>query len=208
MNMGNAVGSREPLVVFTARKQQKLVVHPRQLEILKGSILGDAYVTRRGQIQIEHTVKQNEYLMWKYQELASISYRGEPAFVQRHDRRTGAVYESRRFWTRQFFRSLRYQFYKDGRKTFPANLQLTPLMLAVWYMDDGHFEKKKRRCILATDNFSQDNGVRIQTTLRSQFSLETTIRKSGKLVFAGENCDKFLRIFSSHVIQTMHYKIH
>lgn len=208
MDMGNTVGSREPLVVITARKQQKLVVHPRQLEILKGSILGDAYVTRRGQIQIEHSVKQREYLMWKYRELASISYRGEPAFVQRRDQRNGAVYESMRFWTRQFFRSLRCQFYQDGRKIFPANLQLTPLMLAVWYMDDGHFERKKRRCILATDNFSQDNIMQIQTTLRSQFSLQTIVRKSGKLVFAGENCDKFLRIFSCHVIQTMSYKIH
>lgn len=170
--------------------------------------MGDAYVTRRGQIQIEHSVKQLEYLMWKYKELASVSYRGKPALVQRRDHRNGAVYESKRFWTRQFFRSLRCQFYDEGKKIFPHGFKLTPLMLGVWYMDDGHFERSKGRSILATDNFQSKDREQIRSVLWKEFALEATERKSGKLVFAGENCEQLFKIIKPHIVPAMRYKIH
>lgn len=204
--MGNTVGSRKSLVAFIARKQQTLWVQPRQLEILRGSILGDAYVSPLGKIQIEHSVKQSEYLAWKYQELASISYRGLPTHVPRYNRRVGKSYESIRFWTRQFFRSLRSQFYEGRRKIFPVNLQLTPLMLAVWYMDDGHYEKLKRRSILATDQFDQESLERVQSSLEDHFSIESVIRKNGKLVIARESLNSFFQVIGQHIVPSMHYK--
>ena len=206
--MGNTVGSREPIVVFTARKQQTLEVLSRQIEVLQGSIIGDAYVAPLGKIQIEHTVRQRDYVMWKYRELASISYPSLPAVVQHNVVRSGKTYESLRFWTRQFFRPLRDQFYQGKQKVFPLELELTPLMVAVWYMDDGHLEAQKHRCILATDCFDDHSLKRIVAAFQNAFSINPVLRKSGKLVFNQENQIKFLNVISQHIIPSMKYKVY
>jgi len=207
MNMGNTVGSRETRIAFTARKKQTLWVYPRQMEILIGSILGDAYVSPQGRIQIEHSVHQHAYLQWKYQELASISYSGPPTLVSHRASNGSKVYRSQRFWTRQFFRPLRSRFYSGKTKIFPHDLTLTALLLAVWYMDDGHYEVVKGRCILATDQFNADSIARIQHAFHLKWSLESIVRKSGKLVFNNNNCTQFLKIVEPYIIPAMRYKV-
>ena len=207
MGMGNTVGSREPCIAFTARKQQVLWVTPHQLEILIGCILGDAHVTPRGQVRIEHSKKQNDYILWKYKKLRSISYPNPPQSYIIHDRRTDEDYKAMRFSTRQYFRPLRSKFYQESRKIFPLKMKISALTLAVWYMDDGHFERKKKRAILATDNFTK-NEIKIITNLISQlFGVSGVIRKSGKLVFAGHDCAKFFEIIDQYIIESMRYKV-
>ena len=58
-------------------KRQKKISR-KQLEIIYGSILSDAYVTKKGQIQFEQGASQKAYLFWKYRELSSISYDNPP----------------------------------------------------------------------------------------------------------------------------------
>ena len=206
VNMGNTVGSRE-LIAFTARKKQKLWIQPRQLDILAGSILGDAYVAPLGKIQIEHSIKQHEYVEWKYQELATISYPSPPVALRHVCRKSGQTYDSLRFWTRQFFRSLRKRFYEGKQKIFPVDLHITPLILAVWYMDDGHYEKKKNRCILATDCFDLNSLKRISRSFQKDLGINPTIRKSGKMAFNSLDCNKFRSVIAPHIIPAMSYKI-
>ncbi len=45
-------------MIFTARKNLKLDVSDRQVQILVGCLLGDAYITKLGKIQIEQSDKQ------------------------------------------------------------------------------------------------------------------------------------------------------
>ena len=129
-------------MIFTARKNLKLEVSNRQVEILIGCLLGDAYLTKLGKIQIEQSDKQREYLYWKHSELASISY-SQIKEVTRFEKRDDRVTKSFRFWTRQYFREWREKFYQKDRKIFPKELAkwITPLAVAVWYMDDGSYQK-------------------------------------------------------------------
>lgn len=121
-------------MVLTARKNLKLEVSDKQVEILVGCLLGDAYITKLGKIQIEQSNKQEEYIKWKHQELGSISYNGLKEVV-RFDKQDKRVTKSYRFWTRQFFRSWRNKFYREDCKIFPNELGIfvTPLSIAVWY---------------------------------------------------------------------------
>src|SRR3989344_5447337 len=203
MGMGNTVGSRESNIVFRARRNQELWVSPRQLEILAGSILGDAYVSPLGKIQLEHGIKQKEYLLWKYSELASISYPSPPMPVRHYNHRTGKLYLSVRFWTRQFFRPLRSRFYQGTMKVFPFDLSLTPLMVAIWHMDDGHYDQDKNRFTLATDNYDPTSIKRICLNFDQQWSIQPVLRKSGKLVFQGENRERFITLIKPHIIPAM-----
>src|SRR3989344_7256300 len=104
---------RNYMLELTARKNQKLIVSDRQLNILVGCLLGDAYIHPRGQIQIAQTSKQFPYVMWKYEELKSLAY-GLPTKVERFDKRYSKSYSQTRFWLRQYFRSWREIFYPKG----------------------------------------------------------------------------------------------
>src|SRR5438132_285679 len=102
-------------MIFTARKNLKLEVSNRQIEILVGCLLGDAYLTKLGKIQIEQSDKQKDYIVWKHQELGSISYSGLKEVI-RYDKKDNRVTKSYRFWTRQYFRGWRSKFYRGNRK--------------------------------------------------------------------------------------------
>ena len=206
-NEDNTKGSERYMsIIFRVRKNQELAVTDRQFEIIIGSLLGDAYISPLGKIQFEHSVKAHEYLKWKFQELIGIRYR-RIGYVARIVK--GSNTSSCRFWTRQFFRPLRQMAYGlDGKKFISQTWleRLTPLALAVWYMDDGHFEAPKQRCIIATDGFSDEDRSKLQKFLKERFDLDVVIRKSGKISMTKSESMKFFRIITPFKIACMAYK--
>ena len=191
--------------IFRARKNQAITVTERQFSIIVGSLLGDAYISALGKIQFEHSQKAEAYLQWKFQELEGVRY----ANVSRVSReKNGSLTSSCRFWTRQFFRPLRQIWYGDGKKHLATEAleSITPLALAVWHMDDGHYEKAKKRCILATDGFSDEDRIRLAVFFRERFDLHMTIRKSGKMALTQGETEKFFALIMPYRIACMAYK--
>ncbi len=186
------------------RKNLVLAVTSHQEEILIGSLLGDAYITARGQIQFEQSGNQAEYLYWKHKELSSISYKNI-SIVKRFDKRFSKTYTSYRFWTRQYFLSWRERFYANDKKIIPKDILLTPLVLAVWYMDDGCFSDHK--CIISTDGFSQKDIAFLQELLLGTFHLKTSVKNGSKLLIKRESWEVFFSIISSSVLSSLRYKI-
>lgn len=120
-------------------------VSPRQHQILIGSLLGDGWMDetspQSARFQESHSRDQQPYSDWKADQL-------EPFISSRFNREkrdphTGKVYLGRSFATvschqlRPYF-DLYYPA-PDRVRVFPKNLPdiITPLALAVWYMDDG-----------------------------------------------------------------------
>ena len=182
----------------------KLAVSARQEEILKGSILGDAYITSRGQIQFEQSSIQKEYLFWKHKQLESISYRNINV-VYRYDKRFDKTYSSFRFWTRQYFLHWRNKFYVNNKKVIPRDIQLTPLALAVWYMDDGCFSDHK--CIIATDGFEHSDIVFLQELLLNEFDITTVLKNGSKIMIRKKSHLDFFDIVSPFIIPSLIYKV-
>ncbi len=183
---------------------RKLAVTNRQKEILIGSLLGDAYITVRGQIQFEQSDHQKEYLFWKHQELSSMSYKNISK-AKRFDKRYQKEYFSYRFWTRQYFLSWRERFYFKNRKIVPKDIQLTPLSLAIWYMDDGCLSDNK--CILATDGFSKKEINFLQMLLLKKYKIRSSVKNESKIMILKESLNKFFSIVSPYIIQSMRHKI-
>ncbi|MBI4079553.1 MAG: hypothetical protein HY429_04640 [Candidatus Levybacteria bacterium] len=186
------------------RKNLRLVVTNRQKEILIGSLLGDAYITRRGQIQFEQSTHQKEYLFWKKKELETISYENV-SFVKRLDKRYQKETNSYRFWTRQFFQEWREEFYPNKKKVVPKNTQLTPLTLAVWYMDDGCLSDN--RCIIATDGFCSNDIVFLQELLVSRYNIKSSLKNRSKIFIHKISLQRFFAIIDPYIIQSMRYKV-
>lgn len=192
-------------MIFTARKNLKLEVSNRQIEILVGCLLGDAYLTKLGKIQIEQSDKQKDYIIWKHQELASISYSGLKEVI-RYDKKDNRVTKSYRFWTRQYFRSWRNKFYRGNRKIYPRDLAnwISPLSIAVWFMDDGYH--KNKNCILATESFDLKDRKQLLEKLRS-FGVEVILRINGKLRIRSKSLSKFFELVKPYIHQSMYYKL-
>ncbi len=79
-------------------------------------------------------------------------------------------------------------------------------MVAVWHMDDGHYDQDKHRCTLATDNYNSASIQQICLLFEKQWSIKPVLRKSGKLVFQGENHQRFLALIKPYIIPAMSYK--
>ncbi len=191
---------------FRARKNLRLYVSTQQVQILVGCLLGDAYLTKLGKIQIEQSDKQEEYIKWKHQKLASISYSGLKQVI-RFDKKDARTTRSFRFWTRQFFRSWRDRFYLNGKKVFPEELAkwITPLSIAVWYMDDGSFDHKFN-CNLSTESFDSKSKKQLVARL-SSFGIETIVRNNGKLRIKSSGLSKFFELIRPYIHQSMLYKL-
>src|SRR3990167_6129224 len=78
LDVGNTVGSLELPSVLHARKNLSLEMSDFQKEVLIGCILGDAYISKLGKVRIEQSVKEEEYVLWKYSVINSLLYSTEP----------------------------------------------------------------------------------------------------------------------------------
>lgn len=184
--------------------KRKIKASRRQLEIIYGSILGDAYVTKKGQVQFEQGASQKDYLFWKYRELSSISYSNPPKLVIRTDGRSGRKTYSWRFWTRGYFSNLRGNFYPNGFKIFPKDLDLTDLGLAVWYMDDGWMENG--RYFISVQGFEREYKNRILKQLEDKFNILATIKERGHLKIRSRSVPRFIQIVKPHIFRSLLYK--
>ena len=199
------MGSLDIPTSLQARKNLFLPVTDRQKDILIGCVLGDAYIAQLGKIRIEHSIKQKDYVFWKYKELKSLAYPSLPRELTHKIKITSKEYQSIFFDLRQYFRSWRSIFYKEKKKIFPKDLLLSPLSIAVWYMDDGCWTGKK--CVIAIESFDLENGTNIQSAFYRQFGIESIIGKNRKLVIRKKSHDKFYGLISPYIISSLKYKI-
>ena len=197
------MGSLEVPTNLHARKRLCLSMSERQREILVGCVLEDAYITKLGKIRIEQSTKQDEYVAWKYSELKSLCYGAKPRELVH--KKGDKIYRSLYFTLRQYFKTWRLIFYSDTRKVFPKRLVLTPLSIAVWYMDDGCWTGKK--FVLSTESFKEENINFLQGALKKQFGIETHVGKNGKLTILKESHSIFIQLISPYIISSMRYKL-
>ena len=112
-------------------------------DLIISMIFGDGYLNPQGYLSIRHALKNKDYVEWKYQLLKSKFNVTLPYYVSNNGY---GAYELRTK-TYRFIKLYRKVIYGTGRKkisNFKLLNKLTPLGLAIWYMDDGHLSQKKR----------------------------------------------------------------
>ena len=102
--------------------------------------LGDGCLLKEGILQIAHSEHQKEYLLWKKNLLEENGIQTLKLFEYEHTS-FGGTRKYYRFRTRvyDFIKKYRQIMYNPTKNiTFKSILRrLTPLGLAIWYMDDG-----------------------------------------------------------------------
>lgn len=118
------------------------VLTGRQLEILNGSMLGDGCLEKtetqssNSRFVEKHGIEQIEYLEWKCKELKPFSSN----LSKGQEIKKGKLHKFCQFKTYRhpYFTELESLWYQDRIKRVPDDIYLTPLTLAVWFLDDGY----------------------------------------------------------------------
>jgi hypothetical protein len=102
-------------------------------------------------------------------------------------------------------------FYPGGEKRLPVDFEsdLTPLSLAVWYMDDGHLsDRTKDGVITIASGFPDDDIVRIVKHL-NDLKLDAKAKRyeDSVSIISIENGRKFHDMVGVHIHPSMIYKI-
>ncbi len=193
MCVGNTVGS--------LTKQQK--------SMIIGTLLGDGYIRcMPGRVdaflEINHSWKAKAYVDWKYSILKNIV---ESPPKKRISGKNRFAY---RFFTKQHvdITKLHKDFYVNGRKVIPKNLQLDPIILAVWFMDDGS-KSRAHDVYLNTQQYSLRDQRRLLFYLR-EIGLKARLNKDKKyyrIRFLKESIPALNKLIKPYVIPSMSYKL-
>lgn len=169
--------------------------------LIVGSILGDAYLNKFGALTVEHSLKQKEYLHWKYPQLASCGFlapSSTPKTVTRLNKKTNKKTQSLRFFTKSLFKEQRKLFYPQNVKIVPSNLFeiIDSQSLAVWFMDDGgRGGNTVQGLVIDVSSFTPLEHTLIQRVLLDKFHLKTSFhfysKEAVKLYIKAESAKRF-----------------
>ena len=191
----------------------------QQTGVLIGTILGDGFLQKTGEknarLRLEHSQKQKDYVLWKGNIFGRL-FQGKPSLLERLHPKSGETYKYCRWQSSASpsFGKWRKYFYPNGKKIIQSDIGdfLTePITLAVWYMDDGYFNKIDRNCHIYLGRVSRAEAEILQESVAKNFGIEATIydkKKKGFALFFGVMETKILHaLVSPFIIQSLQYKL-
>lgn len=179
-----------------------------QRAVLVGSMLGDGTLRKQGTrtnalFEVNHAAKHRTYVDWKW------SHFREYVLTPPKPRQSNGGRIAYRFTTRSLpvFTDYYQWFYRNGRKRLPHDLELDPLMLAVWFMDDG--AKSRSACYLNTQQFSLEEQNFLRALLRRDLGLRSTLNRDKhywRLRVTSASTIRMRTLLEPHVLSMFKYK--
>jgi recombination protein RecA len=195
----------------------------QQWQVVLGALLGDGNLSpnRRGRngvrFRLGHSAQQADYLDWKVSLLANIG-------VSRRTNANGAVFAH--FTPLPELGELQRTVYLgDGKETITEEYlkALTPLALAIWFMDDGSFTLRSNglqertrggsgRVQFCVEAMSPGSRERLASYLRDTWGLDASLRPAGSagkatLTFTLASSSAFLELVAPYIHPSMDYKL-
>jgi recombination protein RecA len=202
---------------------EKHYLSEQQRQVVYGSLMGDGNLSpnrrdRTGvRFRLGHGAKQAGYLDWKVSLLGNIG-------CARSTNAKGAVFAD--FTPLPELHEVQeVMYFGDGKKhlTWEFLKQLTPLALAVWYMDDGGFTVRSKgvqartagdtgRIEICVEAMSPGSRERLVDYLRDTYGLDVKLTARGKaakatLTFSTAASSRFQEIVAPYVHESMDYKL-
>ncbi len=186
-----------------------------------GMVAGDAGIRKQKgcrsvSLRITHAEKQREYLEYKRDILQNL-FKGWEIPIRPIN---NSGYPGVRLETRNHpkLRAIYKWFYSEGKKRFSRQIlnYLTPIGVAIWYMDDGSLSYKKRegkvhgREVHLNTYCSLEEAEVIQAYFKEVWDVSwTVIPNKGlfRLRMGSNGAKKFFMIISPYIIPMMRYKI-
>lgn len=181
-------------------------------EIIFGGLLGDMSLQLKGTLKsprgkIEHGYKQEEYVKYKHKLLNNIALPIRK--YTKYDKRfKNPNYTCYYFGIKtnpnlfEFYNT----FYPESKKRIPEELELlSPLAIAIWFMDDGSKEGKSVK--ISTQSFIKEDLLRLTNHLQIKYNLEFIIRKDNSLYLRLNSFERFKELILKNIPKSMRYKL-
>ena len=160
-----------------------LSLSERQRQLLDGLLLGDGHLERQrgalsARLKVEHSISQAAYVVWKYEEWRPWVRTPPRLKLKRNRLGTQSVNVGFTTLSHDDLEAVRVRFYRDGHKVVPQDLALTPLSMAVWFMDDG--SRKSRQCrglYINTQSFTSSEVDLLRGVIRRDVGVGTSVRQ-------------------------------
>lgn len=193
----------------------------RQKAIIHGLVLGDAYLQKTGKsnarLRIEHSIKQRDYVNWKYRQLENL-FKSKPKKIERIHPESKQKYHYLRLQSHSspFFGQLREKLYNSqGKRQIPktiSKLLTSSMTLAVWYMDDGYYYKRDKSAHIYLSKLKSNQLDYLVEVLGRNYALKPKWycrpdKKGCQLNFTGQEKNKLFQLIKAYVIPSLKYKI-
>ena len=192
------------------------------ISIIMGSTLGDTQLEKRNKgigtrIIFEQSNKNVEYLMWFHNYLASRGYcSNQLPKLNIRIKKKGEVFYSYRInsYTYSNFNWIHEMFYKSVDNKFikivPMNIEkyLTPLALAIWFMDNEFNLNKGIR--IANNCFTFEEICFLCEVLKIKYNITATPNKCGQnfIIYIHVNSMfLFSKIIKPYMLPSLYYKL-
>ena len=176
-----------------------------QRQIIVGSLLGDGAMRCKTNalLEINHSSNQRSYVDWKYSHLADL-VRTPPRI-----RKSNGGRIAYRFVTRSLPELTPYfgLFYGSGRKRIPE-LELTRLVLAVWFMDDG--SRSRNSVYLNTQQYDETSQALLLRLLREQWGIDGTLNRDKtyyRIRISVNGTKRLSRLIDPYLLPEFRYKL-
>jgi recombination protein RecA len=186
-----------------ANRLKSIKLLPLEKEVIVGCLIGDGSLEKSGEhyrLRIGHTIRHRDYVRWKYNLLQRICIT-EPRYVPAtRSLRIGTIGHPE-------LSEIRYKWYLNGVKTIPLDFKLTPLMIAIWFMDDGC--KQGKSVDFSVHCFSEES-IEILRENLVEFGIETTVIFDGKdsrIYVRRRSYDCFENLVKPYIQKCMAYKL-
>ena len=209
---------REPKRITYSSEIRKLKIIPLtkyQREIMIGSVLGDGYLVPNWSktnyaLRVTRSGKQKEYIEWQYESLKPFVLKSPRWYERIQSYTIGTISHSE-------ITKLYKIFYPKGKKIIPDIIEeyiKSPLILAVWFMDDGNVAKRKGKLNgynLNTQSFDLLENQRIVDYLKNIHGIHASVHRNHKYYRIGiwqkESREIFRNFIEKYIIPSMRYKL-
>lgn len=170
--------------------KKEFILTSEEEAILLGCLLGDGHIEKRGnsyRFKIRHCAKHKEYVEWKYERLKRFCFQ-KPKQISNGNKEKNylAVYFNSK--SGRFLEKYHKLFYKEKKLSnqkvkYEKHISLelieflptNSLLLAIWFLDDGHCRTDCQGGRIATDCFTKTEVGFLQNYLWQNYTIQTTI---------------------------------
>lgn len=192
----------------------------KQKAIIIGNVLGDGGIYNcrypkgnSSQFYIKQCEKYKDYIFWLFDELKNIC----PSVPK-----CKKVYKHWYFYSRYLenLTEIQKTFYQNRKKVIPNNIKewlMSPLSLAVWYMDDGSLDYRPKdhyNFSFSTNAFSVEENYLLVNALKENFGIIATVqtplcrgKRYPEIYIGVAGRDKFLSLVKPYVLDCFSHKI-
>jgi hypothetical protein len=186
-----------------------------QQQVLIGGIMGDSHLKMRKYAKnasgdIAHSLKQEEYLIYKYNILKEFC--SGVHYYKNLSKQTGKIYN--KVYTRLNAHPILTDLYNisyesNGNRIISKELlsNFDEQALAILFMDDG-FKSSSGGYAIALLNYKKECLEQFSDFLLKKWGIITSIHSRGDLYIYKKSVIKFEKLITPYILSSMEYKIH